>query len=213
MTAVSFLLLAAVALAPLAWGLMRRAPVRGRRAADLALHRAQLDELDADIAAGRVSPHDQATAKLEVQRRLLAAAGSEEVDPGVGRRAPVLAALLLVPLAGLALYRLDGHPELPAAPLAVRIANGEVQSRQERQLLAALQTRLAQLDPRSEQARQGQVLLGDAEARWGNLAAAARAWQAALVVRPDPALDARLADARALLDEQAQAEVGMAGSR
>ena len=59
----------------------------------------------------------------------------------------------------------------------------------------------------------GQVLLGDAEARWGNLAAAARAWQAALVVRPDPALDARLADARALLDEQAQAEVGMAGSR
>ena len=98
-------------------------------------------------------------------------------------------------------------------PLAVRIANGEVQSRQERQLLAALQTRLAQLDPRSEQARQGQVLLGDAEARWGNLAAAARAWQAALVVRPDPALDARLADARALLDEQAQAEVGMAGSR
>ena len=40
MTAVSFLLLAAVALAPLGWGLMRRAPVRGRRAADLALHRA-----------------------------------------------------------------------------------------------------------------------------------------------------------------------------
>lgn len=160
-----------------------------------------------------MSPRDQEVAKLEVQPRLLAAAGSAETEPGAGRRAPLLAALLLTPLAGAVLYGLDGHPELPAAPLAARIANGEVQSREERQLLAALQTRIAQLDPRSEQAREGNVLLGNAEARWGNIAAAARAWQAALAVRPDRAVAARLAQAQALLDAEAQAEQRVAGSR
>lgn len=160
-----------------------------------------------------MSPRDQDVARLEVQRRLLAAAGSTEAEHGAGRRAPLLAALLLVPLAGAALYGLDGHPELPAAPLAVRIANGEVQSREERMLLAALQTRIAQLDPRSEHAREGNVLLGNAEARWGNIAGAARAWQAALAVRPDPVLAARLAEARVLLEAEAQAEQKVAGSR
>ena len=148
-----------------------------------------------------------------MQRRLLAAAGSEEAEPGAGRRAPLFAALVLVPLAGAALYGLGGHPGLPAAPLAERIASGEVQSREERQLLAALQTRIARLDPRSEQAREGYALLGNAEARWGNFDAAAKAWQAALAVRPDPALAARLAQAQALLDEQAQAEQRLAASR
>ena len=200
-------------MAPLGWSLAHRTSLRGRRAADLALHQAQLAELDADIAAGRVSPHDQETAKLEVQRRLLAAAGLREAAPAAGRRTPLLAALVLVPLAAAALYWLGGHPELPAAPLAARIASGEVQSREERVLLAALQTRIARLDPRSEQAREGHVLLGNAEARWGNLTAAAKAWGAALAVRPDPALAARLTQAQTLLDAEAQAEQRMAGSR
>lgn len=203
MTAFGFLLLAAAVLTPLAWTLAHPAAPRGRRAADLVLHRAQLTELDADIAAGRVPPRDGETARLEVQRRLLAAAGLEEAEPAAGRRAPVLAALLLVPLTGMTLYRLGGQPGLPAAPLAARIIDGEVQGHEERQLLAALRTRIARLDPRSEQAREGQVLLGNAEARWGNLDAAATAWRAALTVRADPALAARLAEARALLGEQA----------
>ena len=80
-------------------------------------------------------------------------------------------------------------------------------------MIAALQTRIAQLNPRSEQARQGHVLLGNAEASWGNVAAAAKAWQAALAVRPDPAVAARLAQAQELLDQQAQAEQKLAGSR
>ena len=118
------LLLAGFALAPLALVLRGRAEARGRRDADLALHRAQLAELDRDLAEGRIAPAEHATATLEVQRRLLAAAGSEEAEPGAGRRAPLFAALVLVPLAGAALYGLGGHPGLPAAPLAERIASG-----------------------------------------------------------------------------------------
>ncbi len=66
------LLLALLALAPLGWALWRPRALRGRREADLALYRAQLAELDADLAAGRLDAAGHAAARLEVQRRLLA---------------------------------------------------------------------------------------------------------------------------------------------
>ena len=68
-------LLAAIALAPLALSLRRTAAARGRQEAAIALHRAQLAELDRDLADGRIAAAEHANAVLEVQRRLLAAAG------------------------------------------------------------------------------------------------------------------------------------------
>ena len=112
------LLLAGFALAPLAFVLRGRAEARGRRYADLALHRAQLAELDRDLAEGRIAPAEHATATLEVQRRLLAAADS--ADPAVTRasRAPVLAALVLVPLVWGLLRRGQGLPMFGAPTVA-----------------------------------------------------------------------------------------------
>jgi cytochrome c-type biogenesis protein CcmH len=186
--------LATVALAPLALSLRRSVVARSRREAAIALHRAQLAELDRDLAEGRIAAAEHASAVLEVQRRLLVAAGSEETEAAGRSRSPVLVALLLVPVGGFALYIVGGSPGLPAAPHAEIVAAARQHAEQEAVLIAQLRQGLAKLDPHSERARQGYVLLGDAEAKRGRLKEAADAWRTALVVRFDPTLAAVTAE-------------------
>ncbi len=188
-------LLAAVALTPLALSLRGTAAARGRQEAAVALHRAQLSELDRDLADGRIATTEHASAVLEVQRRLLAAAGSTEAGPRVSSRVPVLLALLVVPIGAFALYLTGGSPGLPAVPLADRIAVAREREMQEAALIAQLRQRLTQLDPHSDQARQGYVLLGNAEASRGHLQEAADAWRTALATRFDPTIAAEAAEA------------------
>lgn len=201
------LALSAVALAPLAAGLRGRVAARGRRDSALALHRAQLAELDRDLAEARIGPAEHANAVLEVQRRLLATgdAPDEATAPGgVGgavsgaeraSRASILAALLIVPVAALGLYWLGGSPGLPSVPAAERRAEAERRAAEASALAERLRQGLERVDPRSEQARQGQVLLGGLEQARGNDAAAAAAWRAALEVRFDAALAVQAAEA------------------
>lgn len=188
------LLLAAAALAPLALVLLGQAQARGRRDSALALHRNQLAELDRDLAEGRIGPAEHATALLEVQRRLLAAASA--ADPAAERasRAPVLAALVLVPCAAVLLYLVGGSPDLPSAPLSEMRAFNEQRAAQGAQLAAQLRRSLAGLDPRSEEARQGYVLLGGVEEARGDYAAAAAAWRTALSARFDATLAVQTAE-------------------
>ena len=200
-------LLAAIALAPLALSLRRTAAARGRQEAAVALHRAQLVELDRDLADGRIAAAEHANAVLEVQRRLLAAAGGAETASRSSSRGPVLFALVLVPLGGLVLYLLGGSPELPAVPLADRIAAAQEREVREALLIGQLRQRLSQIDPNTEQARQGYVLLGNAEASRGQLQAAADAWRTALAARFDPTIAAEaaeaLTEARGHVDDEA----------
>ena len=191
----AIVLLAAIALAPLALSLRRTAAARGRQEAAVALHRAQLAELDRDLADGRIAATEHANAVLEVQRRLLAAAGGAETEPRISSRGPVLFALLLVPLGAFALYLLGGSPELPAVPLADRIAVAREREAQEAALIAQLRRRLGEIDPHSEQAHQGYILLGNAEASRGRLQEAADAWRTALAMRFDPTIAAEAAEA------------------
>ena len=187
-------LLAAACLAPLAWSLRLAVVARGRRDAAIALHRAQLTELDRDLADGRIAPTEHASAVLEVQRRLLAMAASDEAVPQPSSRRPLFIALALVPIGAFALYIVGGSPELPAAPLAERLAAAREHAAQEAQLIALLRQRLQTLDPKSDQARQGYVLLGNAELSRGNLQDAAAAWRTALNARFDPTLAAETAE-------------------
>lgn len=193
--AVAILTLACVALAPLAVTLRRTAVARGQRDAAIALHRAQLVELDRDLADGRIGGPEHANAVLEVQRRLLADAGRADPVPVAAGRSPLWGALVLVPVGALLLYLVGGSPELPAAPLAARIAAAEARARQEMQLIDELRRALPTLDPRSAKAREGYILLGNAEARLGNMPEAAAAWQKALENRFDPTLAAETAEA------------------
>ena len=197
-------LLTALALLPLGVVLLRPGVLKGRREAALRLHRAQLSELEREAAEGRIGPAEHEAARLEVQRRLLAEADAAEAVPETpspsSGRLPLLAAVLLVPVGAALLYAVAGHPELPAAPLAARMAEAERSAREADMLIATLRQRIAQLDPKSDVARQGQVLLGNAEAGREHYREAVAAWKAALAIRFDATLAAQTAELQARLD-------------
>ena len=176
-----------------------RIRLRGRREAALGLYRAQLVELDDEGKRGRIGPVEQAQARLEIERRLLAMASAvEEALPRPGRIGWILPALIvLLPLAGLALYLPGATPTMPAAPLAPRVAAAQEQMQEDQAMLAMLQAKIATLDPHSAQARQGFVLLGNLEASMNDPAAASAAWAKALAIRSDPQLAALKAQADA----------------
>ena len=188
-------LLALCAIAPAGFALRRRLAVRGRVEPTVALHRAQLVELDRDLAERRISTADHATATLEVQRRLLAASAMTDADTGPARRWPLLAGLAAVPVAAFGLYLIGGHPNLPAQPLAARMSQADRELADTGAMIDQLRAAIATVDPHSEKARQGDLLLGNLEANRGNFAGAADAWQKALDVKFDPLLAARVADA------------------
>jgi cytochrome c-type biogenesis protein CcmH len=199
-------LCAAVVLAPLLLVLTGRGGLRSRRESALAIHRAQLAELDRDLAEGRIAASEHANAVLEVQRRLLAAADAAEGPPPRASRLPLLATVVAVPLLGAVLYALDGHPFLPAAPLAARMAAADRNAQDAGMLVAMLRERLATLDPHSETAREGYVLLGNTEDGMGNLPEAAKAWRQALSIRFDPTLAALTAEAQTRVEGKVSAD-------
>jgi cytochrome c-type biogenesis protein CcmH len=180
-----------------------RIRLRGRRDAALDLYRAQLVELEHEGERGRIGPLEQAQARLEIERRLLSMASAPaDTLPKPGRLGWILPALIvLLPLAALALYLPGATPNMPAAPLAPRIAAAQEQIEEDNAMLAMLQAKIATLDPKSEQARQGYILMGNLEAGMGDPAAAATAWGKALAIRPDP----RLAVLKAHADAAAKA--------
>lgn len=119
-------LLSAAVAALFAWPLIRARPRDSGDTRDLAVYRDQLAELDRDVARGLLPESEAAAARLEIQRRLLAAAGRPPTDArGMGRasgRAPAwtLVLLLLPPAAAIVLYLDLGHPGLPGQPFASR---------------------------------------------------------------------------------------------
>ncbi len=187
--------LMAAVLAPLAFVLRRTAAARGGRDPALALHRNQLVELDRDLAEGRILPAEHATAVLEVQRRLLAVADTVERPTAIGARWPVMAALVAVPIGAIALYAVGGQPYLPTLSGNSAEMAGLKRQAEEAALIQQLRERLLTLDPLTDQARQGYVLLGNVEETRGNDAAAAEAWRTALKTQFDVTLAVRAAEA------------------
>jgi len=192
---VALVALALVTIAPLLFALRSRATPRGRREAAMALHRAQLAELDRDLAEGRIGKPEHATAVLEVQRRLLAADASTETPAQAASLGSLVVVIIAVPLVGFGLYILGGHPELPSASPSVEAAADAQRASEEAALIERLRSGLATMDPKSDQTRQGYVLLGNAEANRGNMSGAAAAWGTALATRFDPTLAVETAEA------------------
>ena len=194
------LILAVVALAPLAAPLWRKTALRGGRRSAMELHQAQLAELDRDLSEGRIVAAEHATAVLEVQRRLLSAAASEDAAPRPSSAGPLVAAVVVIPLAAVALYLVNGRPDLPAAPLAARMAAADARAADAAPLVQQLRETLSALDPHSDSARQGFELLGNILSSEGDNRGASDAWHRALAVRFDPLLAARTADAASRAD-------------
>jgi cytochrome c-type biogenesis protein CcmH len=192
---IALVVLAALTMVPLALALRARENPRGRREAAMALHRAQLAELDRDLADGRIGAAEHATAVLEVQRRLLAADASADLPTQVSSRGSLVVVLVAVPLMGFGLYILDGHPTLPSASPSAEAAAQAQRANEEDALIERLRSGLKTMDPKSDQTRQGYVLLGNAEASRGNMEEAAAAWGTALAARFDPTLAVETAEA------------------
>jgi cytochrome c-type biogenesis protein CcmH len=117
-------LLAFVALLPILAPLLRGSrPTPTRASFDQAVYRDQLHELDRDIARGLITPVEAKTARLEVQRRLLAA-DQRPVAPPRLSRSPILAAIVFVVIGAgsVGSYMLLGAPGLPDQPFSGRKA-------------------------------------------------------------------------------------------
>jgi cytochrome c-type biogenesis protein CcmH len=116
-------LMTAAAIFAVLWPLGRRTPLRA--GSDIAVYRDQLDEIDRDRATGLIGEREAEGARIEVSRRLLAAADTVAAplpDGGTTgrRRAAALAALILLPLGAASLYLSLGAPEFANQPLEAR---------------------------------------------------------------------------------------------
>ena len=127
---ISALMTGAAVLAVL-WPLSRVRAAEPARLADMAVYRDQLAEIDRDRARGLLGAREAEAARVEVSRRLIAAADRESM-PVAGsaltrRRAAAVLALAGVPLLALGVYGALGSPGLPDAPLAARLCDRDSQ--------------------------------------------------------------------------------------
>jgi cytochrome c-type biogenesis protein CcmH len=115
---------AAVLLLPL---LRRPVAAAGDASHDVEVYRDQLEELKRDEATGLIGTTEAELARAEVARRLIAASKAEVKDranPAERRNRLAQAFVIAVlPAIGLCLYIATGRPDLPAQPLAERLAN------------------------------------------------------------------------------------------
>jgi cytochrome c-type biogenesis protein CcmH len=161
--------MAAAAVLLLVLPLMRRnRPGAARAAYDLEVYRDQLGELDADAARGLIAPDQHATARREVERRILgldlAPLAWAAEDRGAVRRVAVATGVAIaVPLAAGALYLGVGAPGLRDQPLAARPeAAGRLAGADGQQAgsVEEMTAKLAQRLEREPDDLEGWVLLG-----------------------------------------------------
>jgi cytochrome c-type biogenesis protein CcmH len=169
-------LLSAAVLALFGWTLLRTGQAQGSES-DLAVYRDQLAELDRDVARGLMPESEAASARLEIQRRLLAVA--ERADkPAAEARSMSQAAIWLLaiaPAVAFAIYFNLGQPLLPGVPFA-----GRAQPSTTDPQLVALVDRLAQRMKAKPDDIQGWLLLARAEGDLGRHQESAAAYGEAI---------------------------------
>jgi cytochrome c-type biogenesis protein CcmH len=171
-------------------GRARLAPASG--GGDLAVYRDQMRELERDRSAGLIGRTEAEAARVEISRRLLAAADAQaqaqSASPAPWRRRFIaVAALVAMPLGAVALYLMLGFPGLPDQPLAARAVGPEnrsiaalvaqVEDRLERnpqdgrgwEVLGPVYMRLGRFDDAVKARRNAVRLLGASAAREGDL--------------------------------------------
>ena len=107
--------------------LLRQRPPRGRRADfNRQVYRDQLGELDADVERGVVTAAEAESARIEIQRRLIATADGDGEAPAAAGvpRAAALGVAVLVPAAALSVYLWLGDPRAPEPPRAAEAEAG-----------------------------------------------------------------------------------------
>jgi len=156
------LAVALVLLVPLGLALRTPRGIKNRRELALALHRAQLAELARDLEEGRIGAPEYAAAKLEVERRLLAADNFATPVQTGDARLLLISTIIALPIAAFALYLPGSTPSVPSEPHAQWVARQAAENAQLNQFIAMLRTHLAGENPNSIDASQGQAYLAEA---------------------------------------------------
>jgi cytochrome c-type biogenesis protein CcmH len=120
-----FALMTAAAITAVVWPLARK-PATGAAGSELVVYKDQLEEIDRDRRAGLIGGAEAEAARLEVSRRLLAAADKQAAAPVEApqpvwhRRTAALGALIVLSLLPIGLYVLLGSPNVPGEPAYAR---------------------------------------------------------------------------------------------
>jgi len=126
--------------------LRRRAPSTSRFEGELAIYRDQLAEIERERAGGSLSESEAAAARLEIERRILAADSAVKTTAASSdtlHRLLPPALALAIPLLALGLYLKVGHPGLPAAPFVAGARPPADQKMDIAQLIAQARARAA----------------------------------------------------------------------
>ncbi|MCB2101484.1 MAG: c-type cytochrome biogenesis protein CcmI [Rhodobacterales bacterium] len=188
----------------------RAAAAPARAAFDVTVYKDQLAEVDRDVERGLLTGAEAEAARVEVQRRLLAAAdeaGKADTDTAGGGRPGLVTAVvvaLLVPAGALATYMVLGSPEQPDQPLAAR-PKPEPQVAQADGRAASLQQAISTLADRLKKNPQdldGWTLLGRSLMLMSRYGESAQAFAQARSLAPDDlSLRADWAEAQLMADE------------
>jgi cytochrome c-type biogenesis protein CcmH len=119
-----FALMTAAAIFAVLWPLGRRGRPQNSDGSETTVYKDQLAEVDRDLAAGLIGSSEAEAARVEISRRLLAAADNRR-DPSAAsnlslRRSAAILALVGLPIISLAVYLPLGSPRLRDFPLAQR---------------------------------------------------------------------------------------------
>ena len=118
-----FALMTAAAIFAVLWPLGRHGRPQ-KDGSEAVVYKDQLTEIDRDVAAGLIGSSEAEAARVEISRRLLAAAANQRDPPLASslslRRSAAIIALIGLPIVAVALYLPLGSPQLGDFPLAQR---------------------------------------------------------------------------------------------
>ena len=118
-----FALMTVAAVFAVLWPLGRGSRPQGE-GSETTVYKDQLAEIDRDVAAGLIGSPEAEAARIEIGRRLLAAADSRRGPPDVSnvrlRRTAAVLALVGLPIVAISVYLPLGSPRLADFPLAER---------------------------------------------------------------------------------------------
>jgi len=119
-----FALMSAAAVVAVLWPLTRKPRGREGAGSDVLVYQDQLAEITRDRGAGLIGESEAEAARIEVSRRLLAAADAQPAPPPPQplwhRRVAAVAALVVVLLLPVAIYAALGSPNIPGQPAFAR---------------------------------------------------------------------------------------------
>ena len=188
-------LMTAAAMFAVLWPLARSRRVDDN-ASDVVIYRDQLHEIERDRASGTIGTAEADAARVEVSRRLLAAADAQAppaADPALRlrhRRWTAVAAFVVIPLGAICVYLVLGSPNLPGQPLAQRFA-APADANSVAGLIARVETHLE----RNPDDGRGWDVVAPIDMRLGRFDDAIRAYRSALK------LEGETADRQASLGE------------